>query len=81
MHSENLIRIFSQLILSLNQLHSCLVSLKCIQNWFLMGCSNQVITIVQVVTVSEYKRNEINTSIYYNTSNKLAATEFMIRRF
>lgn len=42
----------SQRIVSLNQLHSRLASLKCVQDWFLMSCSNQMATNVQLVRVN-----------------------------
>ena len=42
----------SQRILTLSQLHNRLVSLKCIQNWFLMGCSSQMVTSIQLMRVS-----------------------------
>lgn len=42
----------SQRIVSLNQLHSRLASLKCVRDWFLMSCSNQMATNVRLVRVN-----------------------------
>ena len=43
---------FDQSISSLTQLHSRLLNLKCLQNWFLMANSSLPVTKIQLVSVS-----------------------------